>query len=425
MKSNSDTWGGRLARRLVRWLVGGFYPALGDFSGAERVPQSGPVLICANHANSLVDPVLVGIAARRPVRFLAKAPLFEVPLLGVLMRALGMLPAYRGSDDARQVRRNLESLDIASQALIDGQAMGIFPEGKSHDAAHVETVRSGAARVAVGAVEGGAKGVQVVPWASTTSTRNASAAACGSTVGEPIDVDRWLAEHGGESRPAMRALTTELEARLKAVAVHLDEPQWEPFLNDLEVLAPAAGATRGKAAPAAAAEVRRRRHEPLCGRPIVRGQSRGRRASPPIEMPRSRKDSALMRRSSARKAGRPGGRSSGNGCGSRCCSCRRWWGRCFISFRSRSCGPSRPASARRVARRFRSICCASACPSMPCGTPSAAGGCSHYFTTWFAVTCLMAMPFLGVLALAYLAQARDGRVARPGISFAFSSSAID
>jgi 1-acyl-sn-glycerol-3-phosphate acyltransferase len=61
-------------------------------------------LICANHANSLFDPVLVGVAARRPVKFMAKAPLFDTPVLGPAMKALGMVPAFRGSDDARQVR---------------------------------------------------------------------------------------------------------------------------------------------------------------------------------------------------------------------------------------------------------------------------------------------------------------------------------
>lgn len=237
MGSQGDPSGGVLARGCVRWLVGRFYPRV-EISGAERVPQTGPVLICANHANSLVDPVLVGIAARRPVRFLAKAPLFEVPLLGMLMKALGMLPAFRGSDDARQVRRNIESLDAASEALIAGQAMGIFPEGKSHDAAHLEDVKSGAARIAIGAVDGGAKGVQVVPIGINYEDKERFRSSVWVAVGEPIEVDPWLAEHGGESRPAMRALTPELERRLKAVVVHLEEAKWESFLNDLEDLVP-------------------------------------------------------------------------------------------------------------------------------------------------------------------------------------------
>ncbi len=98
----------RLARRIVRGLVRFYYPNI-EISGADRLPANGPLLLAANHQNSLMDPVMVGIVARRPVRFLAKAPLFQIPLFGNILHALGMLPAYRRADDPTQTRRNLES----------------------------------------------------------------------------------------------------------------------------------------------------------------------------------------------------------------------------------------------------------------------------------------------------------------------------
>ena len=136
-----------IVRWLARWIVRRYYP-LAETLNAERIPQTGPVLLCANHGSSLIDAVMIGIAAGRPVRFMAKAPLFDIPILGRLMKAVGMIPAFRGSDDSKQVRRNLESLDIGANVLIEGKAMGIFPEGKSTDQAHLEMVRSGAARMA-------------------------------------------------------------------------------------------------------------------------------------------------------------------------------------------------------------------------------------------------------------------------------------
>src|SRR4051812_15592931 len=108
---------GNLARRVVRWWARLYYPRI-EVANPERIPQSGPVLLCANHPNSLMDPLIIGIAARRPVRFLAKAPLFDVPVLGAVMRALGMIPAFRGSDDAGQVSRNTDSLAAGSEVLV-------------------------------------------------------------------------------------------------------------------------------------------------------------------------------------------------------------------------------------------------------------------------------------------------------------------
>src|SRR5688572_5166997 len=105
---------GCCARRLVRLLVGMYYAPV-KFTGRECLPK-GPVLFVANHQDSLLDPVLVGSLARREVRFLAKATLFDVPVLGPVIKSLGMIPAYRPQDDASQMKRNLEILDRAAEA---------------------------------------------------------------------------------------------------------------------------------------------------------------------------------------------------------------------------------------------------------------------------------------------------------------------
>jgi 1-acyl-sn-glycerol-3-phosphate acyltransferase len=227
---------GHLARWTVRRLIRLYYPKI-EISGADHIPRKGPVLLVANHANSLIDPVIVGLAADRPVRFFAKAPLFDTPVLGRLMRALGMLPAFRAQDDGAQVRRNLESLNVGAQAMAQGAAVGIFPEGKSHDSLKMEQIRSGAARMAVVAVEQGAKELKLVPIGINYQRKQLFRSAIWVRVGRPITVARFLTQHGGE-RQAMRALTTEIEARLKRVVLHLSDPQFEPFLDELELLLP-------------------------------------------------------------------------------------------------------------------------------------------------------------------------------------------
>ncbi len=228
-----------LVRLFVRGFVSLYYPRI-EIEGAERIPQTGPVLLCANHGNSLIDPVIIGIAAVRPVRFMAKAPLFDHPILGPPMSALGMVPAFRATDDARQVRRNLESLDIGAKVLVEGRAMGIFPEGKSTDQAHLEMIRSGAARMALQAVEQGAAGVQVVPLGITYERKEQFRSCVLVRIGEPIDVGHVLEQNSGEERKARRQLTSMLQSRLKELVVHLDEPKWEPWLKDLEALVPPA-----------------------------------------------------------------------------------------------------------------------------------------------------------------------------------------
>jgi 1-acyl-sn-glycerol-3-phosphate acyltransferase len=228
---------GRLARRIVRGLVRFYYPNI-EISGAERLPVNGPLLLAANHQNSLMDPVMVGIVARRPVRFLAKAPLFQIPVFGNILHALGMMPAYRRADDPTQTHRTLESLTLAAARLKDGEAVGIFPEGKSHDAPRIEPVKTGAARMAIQAVHEGAMGLKLVPVGLNYESKELFRSAVWVRVGEPIDMNAWIAQHDVEERQAVRELSAELDRRLKELVVHLDEPSWEPFLYELEVLLP-------------------------------------------------------------------------------------------------------------------------------------------------------------------------------------------
>ena len=230
---------GNVARLFVRRSLRFYYPRI-EIEGRERLPKGGAVLFVANHPNSLMDPALIGFVAQRPVHFFAKAPLFEVPVFGSLMHALGMVPAYRGVDDKAQVRRNFQSLDFGAAHLRHGEAVGIFPEGKSHDREGLEQVRTGAARIVWSAVQGGAT-VTVVPLGLNYERKDRFRSAIWVRIGEPIDAGAWLGARGEEEKKSIRGLTEEIDLRLKQVVVHLNEERWQPFLHELEVLLPPAG----------------------------------------------------------------------------------------------------------------------------------------------------------------------------------------
>lgn len=228
---------GDLGRWFARRLVRFYYPRI-EAEGVENIPESAQILFVANHANSVIDPVVIGIATGKQVRYLAKAPLFDTPVFGRLLHAMGMIPAFRGSDDTSQVKRNLESLDVAAAQLAEGRNVGIFPEGKSHDEAHVEQVRSGAARIAVKAAAGGADKLAVIPIGLNYQDKERFRSSVWVRVGEPIDVNAKLAQHDGAERKAMRELTGEIDAGLKRVVIHLDDPKWAWGLTDLETIGP-------------------------------------------------------------------------------------------------------------------------------------------------------------------------------------------
>ncbi len=229
--------------KLARFVVWFYYSTI-RVSGAGRIPVTGPVLLVANHANSLVDPVVLGLAVRRRVRYLAKGPLFEIPLLGRLVKWLGMIPVWRAEDDRSKMRRNLTALGDAAEVLAGGEPVGIFPEGKSHDLRALEPMFAGTTRIALQALEAGAEDLVILPVGINYGEKALFRSAVWVQVGEPIAAREFVDAHGGVAQ-AKRALTDEIESRLRAVIIQLDDPSWEPYLEDLEFLDPASESPEG------------------------------------------------------------------------------------------------------------------------------------------------------------------------------------
>lgn len=188
--------------------------------GGSPPPADGPVLVVANHSNSLMDPALIVVAAGRPVRFMAKAPLFTYPGLGWLVRAVGSVKVYRTQDDPRSVRQNYDVFRDVHQALADGYALGIFPEGTSHSASRLKPLKTGAARIALGAAQRIGRAFPIVPFGLVFRDRRTFRSAARVIVGASPAWDD-LAQRGPADKDAVRELTRRIEASMRAVTLNL------------------------------------------------------------------------------------------------------------------------------------------------------------------------------------------------------------
>lgn len=187
----------------------------------EAPPGSGPVLFVANHPNSLIDPVLVAAAADRPLQFLAKAPLFEERLVGPLMRATGSIPVYRRQDDPDLMDRNASVFAAVHAALADGAAVGIFPEGLSHSEPSLARLRTGAARIALGAADQADTVVPIIPIGIVLRQKDRFRSKALVLVGSPVP---WsdLKGRPEDDTEAVRELTGRIEDALRDLTVNLE-----------------------------------------------------------------------------------------------------------------------------------------------------------------------------------------------------------
>ncbi|NML66779.1 glycerol acyltransferase [Hymenobacter sp. RP-2-7] len=125
----------------------------------DRLRLPGPLLLCSNHPNTLMDPLLTAVQRRAPVAFLAKSTFFKNPILGAIMRSGNCIPIYRRQDvEGGAEKLTAQQLAASNEAsfgrcydyLEHGGTVMIFPEGTSVSERRLRPLKTGAARIALG-----------------------------------------------------------------------------------------------------------------------------------------------------------------------------------------------------------------------------------------------------------------------------------
>ena len=126
-----------LGRAVVKALMLVLGPA--RLRGNYRIPKEGGVLVLANHISDL-DPILVQSGCPRPLHFMAKSELFDIPVIGRLQRAFGSFPVNRGAPDRA-------ALKMSASLVREGEAVGIFPEGQISEDGNLQEIKGGVALI--------------------------------------------------------------------------------------------------------------------------------------------------------------------------------------------------------------------------------------------------------------------------------------
>lgn len=238
---------GVVAYRILAWflrVVARVFFRQIEVAGLEHVPLTGPVLFAGNHPNSLIDPILIITTCGRKVHFAAKDTLFKGRLMRAVLRGLGAVPIKRRDDHDGSIRDSQPSTggppekkragpaparevdnDAAFSAmfavLTEGGAIGIFPEGLSHDESQLSRLKTGAARLALGGVQRTPQPIQIVPCGLTFIHPKRFRSRVLVQFGPPIVVDKSR----DNTAEQVRDLTTEIETALRRLTINA--PDWE------------------------------------------------------------------------------------------------------------------------------------------------------------------------------------------------------
>lgn len=183
----------------------------------ERIPERGPLLVAMNHQNALVDAILAQWVVPRKLSLTAKATLADSIAGALLVRAAGIIPLRRVSDERgpSDPLRNRAAFARMIAELERGGAVLIFPEGRSHNEPIVAPLKSGLARAAIRARDAGVRGICIVPIGITFADKAVPNTGVVAEVGDPIAMDEWAGENPQQ-------LTDAVGERLRAVSLTAD-----------------------------------------------------------------------------------------------------------------------------------------------------------------------------------------------------------
>ena len=225
----------RMAARLLRWMgetaVQLYFPRR-TVAGAENLPPPGGAIYVANHPNGLLDPMALRVTLKRPARFLAKSTLWGNPFGRLAMEAFACLPVFRIRDAAETgpidtVARNEQTFARCRAALATGDDLALYPEGTSHPEPQLKPLKTGAARIALGAAEEAARTPRrrqpvLVPVGSRYQDPAKFRSALHLVVGPPIDLASYVPRYAVDPRAAIDALTDDIRARLNGLVLQAE-----------------------------------------------------------------------------------------------------------------------------------------------------------------------------------------------------------
>ena len=224
----------RIIKRIAAWLVAGLYRRV-EVRQAQGLTASGADLANASHFGGFADALILVYAMDRVPRFIARDVIWKIPPARWVMNWVGAIPVHKPEDGADR-SANDQMFASTYTALHDEQLLCIFPEGITVDDPRIAAIKTGSARIALGARADGVEGITLLSAGIHYQNKAALRSAVFVDVGYPIDLDAWVEEHipAGEpqdasNREAVRKLKSDMEQNLRLAAPDFED--WESAIS--------------------------------------------------------------------------------------------------------------------------------------------------------------------------------------------------
>jgi 1-acyl-sn-glycerol-3-phosphate acyltransferase len=224
--------------RLLKFLIGigiRLYYREIKVRNKEFLRHNGPIIIIANHPNTMMDAWIIAQSISQPIYFMAKGTFFNTPLKRRILGSLGMIPINRPIDNKTSGVDNNASFEACYKVLEEGKTLVVFPEGNSMMERQLRELKSGTARIALEAEQrnNGKLNLKVIPVGIFYSQGEKFRSSVMLTVEQGLFVTDQLAEYVENPSVAARKLTARFRQHLERVLVTTDSLEQEQLIDDV------------------------------------------------------------------------------------------------------------------------------------------------------------------------------------------------
>ncbi len=200
----------------------------------ESLPADRPVLFVANHQSAFMDAIVVGTQIDRQLNFVSRGESFDKAWKRWILSKFNMHPIYRKEFTPDLTKKNPEAIQSFQNLLVNGKSILIFPEGISQTSPRLSEIKTGAARIALGAAHMGDQAPLLVPIGINYTNPHQFRSEVTVNFGTPIDVSMYQKAFAENERATVQALTDEVTNELERLTLDIPEIELEYVVNSVK-----------------------------------------------------------------------------------------------------------------------------------------------------------------------------------------------
>ncbi len=200
----------------------------------EKLPADRPVLFVANHQSAFMDAIVIGTQINRQLHFVSRGESFDKGWKRWILSKFNMHPIYRKEFTPELTKKNPEAIQAFQDLLKSGKSILIFPEGISETSPRLNQVKTGAARIVLGAAAIGEEAPLLIPIGLNYTNPHQFRSELTVNFGAPIDVSKYQQAYLEDEKAAVKSLTTEVTSELERLTLDIPDEELEYVVNSVK-----------------------------------------------------------------------------------------------------------------------------------------------------------------------------------------------